>query len=88
MTPEPKKRKLNPPPFRRTASSSTGKQSRDVIPVPAPKAQGVDFRIQQAKNFAVAQAQQDGCTGNYRIFDSPFENFLIPVIPTRAELSG
>lgn len=49
---------------------------------------GVNFRISQTKNEAVAQAQQDGCTGNYRIFDSPFENFLVPVIPTRAELEN
>ena len=47
-----------------------------------------NLKIQQAKNFAVAQAQQEHCTGNYRIFDSPFGNFLVPVIPTRAELSG
>ena len=44
-------------------------------------------RIQQAKNFALAQAQQEGSTGNYRIFDSPFGNFLVPVVPTRAELN-
>ncbi|KNA07586.1 hypothetical protein SOVF_169550 isoform B, partial [Spinacia oleracea] len=44
--------------------------------------------IQQARNHAIAQAQQEGCTTNFRIFDSPFGNFLIPVIPTRAELSG
>lgn len=46
----------------------------------------VDPKIQQARNFAVAQAQQDGCKGNYKVFDSPFGNYLIPVIPTRAEL--
>lgn len=49
---------------------------------------GVHPRIQQAKNYAVAQAQQEGCTGNFKIFDSPFGNFLVPVIPTRAELGG
>ncbi|THG06664.1 hypothetical protein TEA_005287 [Camellia sinensis var. sinensis] len=46
------------------------------------------FRIQQAKNYAVAQARQEGCMANFRIFDSPFGNFLVPVIPTRAELGG
>lgn len=48
----------------------------------------INVRIQQAKNFAVAQAQQEGCTGNFKIFDSPFGNFLVPVIPTRKELAG
>ncbi|KAI3694771.1 hypothetical protein L1987_77751 [Smallanthus sonchifolius] len=48
----------------------------------------VDLRIQQAKNHAIAQAQQDGSKANFRIFDSPFGNFLVPVVPTRAELGG
>ncbi|XP_057768416.1 uncharacterized protein LOC130988550 [Salvia miltiorrhiza] len=48
----------------------------------------VSLRIQQARNYAVSQAQQDGCTGNFRVFDSPFGNYLVPVIPTRAELGG
>ncbi|GJU65865.1 hypothetical protein Tco_1247700 [Tanacetum coccineum] len=48
----------------------------------------VDPRIQQAKNQAIAQAQQDGTKGNFRIFDSPFGNFMVPVVPTRAELRG
>jgi hypothetical protein len=49
---------------------------------------GVNSANQQAKNIAVTQAQQDGCTGNFKIFDSPFGNFLVPVIPTPAELAG
>ncbi|XP_020424277.1 uncharacterized protein LOC109950259 isoform X1 [Prunus persica] len=48
---------------------------------------GVNLRVQQAKNAAVAQAQQDGATGNFRIFDSPFGNYLVPVVPTSKELS-
>lgn len=48
----------------------------------------VNLRIQQARNFAVSQAQQDNCTANFRVFDSPFGNYLVPVIPTRAELGG
>ncbi|CAL9027769.1 unnamed protein product, partial [Prunus brigantina] len=48
---------------------------------------GVNLRVQQAKNAAVAQAQQDGSTGNFRIFDSPFGNYLVPVVPTSKELS-
>lgn len=46
----------------------------------------IDIRIQQARNSAVAQARQDGCTGNFRIFDSPYGNYLVPVIPTLADL--
>ncbi|CAN6564440.1 unnamed protein product [Malus baccata var. baccata] len=48
---------------------------------------GVHLRIQQAKNAAVAQAQKDGATGSFRIFDSPFGNYLVPVIPTAKELA-
>lgn len=47
-----------------------------------------DLKVQQAKNLAVAQAQQEGCTGNFRSFDSQFGNFLVPVIPTQADLIG
>lgn len=58
------------------------------VQVPVAQSSSITLKIQQAKNFAVAQAQQEGCTGNYRVFDSPFGNFLVPVIPTRAELDG
>ncbi|CAL5186408.1 unnamed protein product [Lathyrus oleraceus] len=44
-------------------------------------------RVSEKKYLATTQAQEDGCTGNYKIFDSPFANFLLPVIPTPAELS-
>ncbi|KAL0410601.1 UNVERIFIED_CONTAM: hypothetical protein Slati_3649800 [Sesamum latifolium] len=47
-----------------------------------------NLRIQEARNSAVAQAQYEGCMGNFRIFDSPYGNYLVPVIPTRAELGG
>ncbi|XP_058001996.1 uncharacterized protein LOC110649805 isoform X1 [Hevea brasiliensis] len=95
MAPEPKRRKIEPPPLRRLigdsfvdiVSSPAAKKTRDATSVPAPQTHRIDYRIQQAKNFAVAQAQQEGCTGNFRIFDSPFGNFLVPVIPTREELA-
>lgn len=58
------------------------------VQVPESPAVQVDSRVQQAKKFAVAQAQQEGCLGNYRSFDSPFGNYLVPVIPTRADLFG
>ncbi|CAN0901458.1 hypothetical protein LINGRAHAP2_LOCUS21435 [Linum grandiflorum] len=47
----------------------------------------VDPKIEQGKKCAVAEAQKDRCTGNYKIFDSPFENYLLPVVPSRADLS-
>ncbi|KAH6761751.1 hypothetical protein C2S52_019184 [Perilla frutescens var. hirtella] len=56
--------------------------------VPETQNAHVVQRIQQAKSYAVAQAQQDGSTANFKIFDSPFGNFMVPVIPTRAELGG
>ncbi|KAH9649082.1 hypothetical protein KPL70_025845 [Citrus sinensis] len=72
--PEPKRRKINQPPPPHTI-------------VPVAQTSEINVRIQKAKNFAVAQAQQEGCTGNFKIFDSPFGNFLMPVIPTRKELA-
>ncbi|ESR41142.1 hypothetical protein CICLE_v10027258mg, partial [Citrus x clementina] len=56
--------------------------------VPVAQTSEINVRIQQAKNFTVAQAQQEGCTGNFKIFYSPFGNFLVPVIPTSKELAG
>ncbi|CAL0322150.1 unnamed protein product [Lupinus luteus] len=48
----------------------------------------VSATIQQAKKyFAATEAHKDGCTGNYRIFDSSFGNFLVPVVPTLADLT-
>ncbi|KAJ8768705.1 hypothetical protein K2173_023609 [Erythroxylum novogranatense] len=102
MTSEPTKRKFRQP-SRRTASSPVAKKAKDALSVPSeknrdatstsyskvpPLTSEVDRKIQEAKNFAVSQAQRDHSMGNYRIIDSPFGNFLIPVIPTRAELGG
>ncbi|XAR53393.1 hypothetical protein NMG60_11021934 [Bertholletia excelsa] len=61
-------------------------KSMHSSPVVIDQVSNIHQRIQQAKSFAVAQAQQDGCMANFKIFDSPFGNFLVPVIPTRAEL--
>ncbi|KAK8948871.1 hypothetical protein KSP39_PZI005526 [Platanthera zijinensis] len=44
--------------------------------------------IQVAKKHAVSQALSDGCLGNFKSFDSPFGNYLVPVIPTQADLLG
>ncbi|CAH1433122.1 unnamed protein product [Lactuca virosa] len=67
MEPETKKRKLFRPPPRRATLSPAGKKdlavSTSTIKPMANVAQTgvvIDLRIQQAKNHAIAQAQQDG----------------------------
>lgn len=55
---------------------------------PQIQSSNVDLRIKQAMNHAVAEANQDACTGNFKAFQSPFGNYLVPVIPTRAKLDG
>ncbi|KAL2479891.1 Uncharacterized protein Adt_32857 [Abeliophyllum distichum] len=89
--PPPKRKKLDGPSSHRPIDSPSEK--RDVVSTPVNKswvAEGqtssINIRIQQARDSAVAQAQQDGCTGNFRIFDSPYGNYLVPVIPTLADL--
>ncbi|XP_057967362.1 uncharacterized protein LOC131157319 isoform X2 [Malania oleifera] len=74
-------------------SLPAAKKAKVATPVnssapPAAQASRVDLQIQQAKKHAVSQAQQERSTGSFRIFDSPFGNFLVPVVPTRAELAG
>ncbi|KAF5748536.1 hypothetical protein HS088_TW04G00491 [Tripterygium wilfordii] len=94
MAPEERKRrKIEQGPSLRVVSSPTAKKTGDKtssssLMVAEPQTSSLYLRIQQARNFAVAQAQQEGCTGNYRIFDSPYGNFLVPVIPFRGELAG
>lgn len=69
------------------AKKESVKTSVETFKIPMARTSGVNLANQQAKNVAVTQAQQDGCTGQFRIFDSPFGNFLVPVIPTPAELA-
>ncbi|MBA0661687.1 hypothetical protein Goklo_005961 [Gossypium klotzschianum] len=77
----------------KTVASPASKTLKDAKPTSSSRIPGVQtsdinsFRIQQDKNFAVAQAQQDGCTGNFMKFDSWYGNFLVPVVPSRAELN-
>ncbi|KAF7800957.1 hypothetical protein G2W53_044546 [Senna tora] len=89
---ETKRRKTPQPLPRRVVASSDAKNDKastltlaSGLQIPVAQSSGINLRIEHTKNFAVAQAQQDGCTGNYSIFDSPFANFLVPVISTRAE---
>ncbi|KAF8400932.1 hypothetical protein HHK36_014235 [Tetracentron sinense] len=74
---------------KRSVSSPAAKKDAVTLmqssAVPMTHASGTS--VQHAKKYAVTQAQQEGCTGNFRSFDSPFGNFLVPVIPTRADLS-
>ncbi|MBA0810366.1 hypothetical protein Gohar_002369, partial [Gossypium harknessii] len=76
-----------------TVASPASKTLKDAKPTSTSRIPGVQtsdinsFRIQQDKNFAVAQAQQDGCTGNFMKFDSWYGNFLVPVVPSRAEFN-
>ncbi|KAL4572271.1 hypothetical protein LXL04_019041 [Taraxacum kok-saghyz] len=98
MEPETKKRKVFRPPPRRSTLSPARKKDIAVSNFNtktnsthfnvAQTGVVIDQKIQQAKSHAIAQAQQDGSKANFRIFDSPFGNFLVPVVPTRAELSG
>ncbi|KAJ4950578.1 hypothetical protein NE237_027410 [Protea cynaroides] len=98
MAPKPKKRRteqgrprngdsLHFP--RSSPDARTDKATTPLQSSASPKihAGAMYLKIQQAKKNAVAQAQQEGCTGNFRSFDSPFGNFLLPVIPTLADLT-
>jgi hypothetical protein len=40
-----------------------------------------EMRLQQAKRAALGRAQSMGAPGNFKSFDSPFGNFMLPVIP-------
>ncbi|KAG0485008.1 hypothetical protein HPP92_009087 [Vanilla planifolia] len=54
--------------------------------IPVADAGKIDANIQLAKKQAIDEALRDGCLGNFRSFDSQFGNFLLPVIPTEADL--
>jgi len=58
------------------------------LQIPIVQVGVTNLKIQQAKKYAVTQAQQEGWLGNFRSFDSPFGNYLVPLIPTHADLFG
>ncbi|KAI3757947.1 hypothetical protein L6452_05491 [Arctium lappa] len=69
-----------------TVVEQTVQHSRhDDVFVPLTDDVIIPLRLEK---HAVAQAQQEGSKVNFRIFDSPFGNFQVPVVPTHAELSG
>lgn len=39
----------------------------------------------QAMRLAVAEAKRDHWLGSFKSFESPFGNFIVPVVPTRAD---
>ncbi|KAK6941448.1 hypothetical protein RJ641_026825 [Dillenia turbinata] len=100
MAPQSKRRRINPPSSRPStaipsdpviaspASTDPNAKSVNSSTVVTAQTSGVPLAVQQAKKHAILQAQQDGCMGSFRSFDSPYGNFLVPVIPTCAELSG
>ncbi|CAN6680944.1 unnamed protein product [Malus baccata var. baccata] len=69
MAAQPRRRKVDEP------SSFSGIK---VLP-PVENKSRVGTSVTTAKNAAVAQAQKDGATGSYRIFDSPFKDYLVRV---------
>lgn len=72
------------PPARRAFIQPPKRRATDTTAVVIAQTSSVI----QERDAAVAQARQDKTTGNFRIFDSPFRNFLVPVIPTLADLAG
>ncbi|XP_019191782.1 PREDICTED: uncharacterized protein LOC109186307 isoform X2 [Ipomoea nil] len=88
MASEPKRRKIESETSRRATSIPSESKDKPTVSGAAQTSSAASDKIKQAKNLAVAQAQQEGSKGNFRIFDSPFGNFLVPVIPTRAELDA
>ncbi|KAE9448683.1 hypothetical protein C3L33_19399, partial [Rhododendron williamsianum] len=93
MAPEPKKMKIDPTSSSRTASLHAVTKdgvttSTSTSAVHVSQTSDIHLKVQQAKNYAVAQAQQEGCMSNFRVFDSPFGNFLVPVVPTRSDLGA
>ncbi|XP_073288002.1 uncharacterized protein [Primulina huaijiensis] len=96
--PPPKRKKTDAAAFESPANSTPAVSSlekQDAVMMLIDKSTGdethmsrVNSRIQKARDFAVTEAQQDGCMTSFRIFDSLYGNYLVPVIPTRAELGG
>ncbi|XP_004141024.1 uncharacterized protein LOC101218541 isoform X1 [Cucumis sativus] len=83
-----KRRKIDHPPSRRSSSSAAVERHGVLASTKGstfPVASGSEFRMLQDKSSAIAEAKQDGCTGNFKVLDSPFGNFLLPVIPSSTE---
>ncbi|KAL8496231.1 hypothetical protein ACS0TY_020082 [Phlomoides rotata] len=86
--------KFRAPPSRKKVEAASC-ENRDAPAPPMMKSMVVEVSQSQSSNVnvrnyavGVGEAHQDGCTGNFWIFESAFGNYLVPVIPTRAELGG
>ncbi|CAN1760423.1 hypothetical protein LINPERHAP1_LOCUS7516 [Linum perenne] len=87
MAPQPKRRKIKQPPNKESSSGSKNPKDeaaiRNGFKNPATAEIGLScgnnvradsmIRIQQSNNFAVSEAQKDGCTGNYKIYPATAE---------------
>ncbi|CAM6113567.1 unnamed protein product [Calypogeia fissa] len=62
---------------RRSELASQRRHEAPAVQKHAPE----DIRIQQNKRACLTRAQNMGATGNYKNFDSPFGNYMVPVIP-------
>ncbi|KAK1266560.1 hypothetical protein QJS04_geneDACA002628 [Acorus gramineus] len=87
MTPLLKKRRTESKQPAPSPAVDIDKKNKSTV-LPPVDANNLDPKIQQAKKTAVAQAQQEGCVGNFRSFDSPYGNYLVPVVPTLSDLNG
>ncbi|CAA6666061.1 unnamed protein product [Spirodela intermedia] len=88
MASEPKKRKIEP--VGRASSSASAREDKSAASLSslpaavADKDHGVHL---QAMRLAVAEAKRDHWLGSFKSFASPFGNFIVPVVPTRADFS-
>ncbi|KAK1315363.1 hypothetical protein QJS10_CPA06g00836 [Acorus calamus] len=87
MTPLLKKRRTESKQPAPSPAVDIDKKNKSTV-LPPGDANNLDPKIQQAKKSAMAQAQQEGCVGNFRSFDSPYGNYLVPVVPTLSDLNG
>lgn len=81
--PPPNRKRVEPPPSSSLSENiDRDRDGRMRIPM------GQTNNVKKAQNYAMVEAHQDGCTGNFRTFESVFGNYLVPVIPSRAELDS
>ncbi|KAL8510872.1 hypothetical protein ACS0TY_017621 [Phlomoides rotata] len=76
--------KFKPPPSRKKVEPPSS-ENRDALMMKSMVVEvslrsNVNLRIQQARNYSVGDTHQDGCTRNFRIFESAFGNYIVLVI--------
>ncbi|XP_044977007.1 uncharacterized protein LOC123444379 [Hordeum vulgare subsp. vulgare] len=85
--PAPKRRKIEPsrrsrPPSQTAVDKDKVAASSNTSVSGTPLARVDLNKIREAKQFAVLQAQHEGCLGSFKSFDSLFGNYLVPVTPS------